>query len=312
MSAKNSISRRSFVALSAVAATAFAPEKARAQESVRLGGPVFESYNSPEEWTKAVKALGYSAAYCPVGADAGDALIAEYKQAAHEADITIAEVGAWSNPIDPDSKKRAAAIDKCKTQLELAEKIGARCCVNISGSLNPEKWDSHHPKNLRSATLNLIIKTTREIIDAVNPQVTYFTLETMPWAIPDSTESYMTLLERMKRDRFAAHYDPVNIINSPRRYYNNAKIISDAFSAFGNQIRSCHAKDIKMSDAFTVHLDEVRPGLGNLDYGVFLKELSRYPDAPLMLEHLPNAEEYKQAADYVRAKADEVGVALHG
>lgn len=312
MSANQSISRRSFVALSAAAATAFTAEKTYTQESVRLGGPVFEPYKSPEEWMKAVRALGYSAAYCPVGADAGDAVIEEYKQAAHESDIIIAEVGAWSNPIDPDPKKRAAAIDKCKMQLELAEKIEARCCVNISGSLNPEKWDSHHPNNMRAATLNLIIKTTREIIDAVNPKVTYFTLETMPWAIPDSTKSYMTLLERMKRDRFAAHYDPVNIINSPRRYYNNAKIISDAFSAFGMHIRSCHAKDIKMSDAFTVHLDEVRPGEGNLDYGVFLKELSKYPDAPLMLEHLPNAEEYKKAADYVRATAEKVGVALHG
>ena len=312
MTIRHSFSRRSFVALSAAAASTLAPKPTQAQSGVRLGGPVFEPYNSPDAWIKAVKALGYSAAYCPVGADAGDALIHEYKQAAHEADVAIAEVGAWSNMIDPDPKKRAAAVDKCKTQLELAEKIGARCCVNISGSLNPDHWDSHHPKNLTSPTMNLVIKTTREIIDAVNPQSTYFTLETMPWAFPDSTESYLRLLERMKRDRFAAHFDPVNIINSPRRYYGNASVISGAFKAYGAQIRSCHAKDIKMSDKLTVHLDEIRPGLGNLDYETYLKELSNFPDTPLMLEHLPNADEYKKAAEYVRSVADQAGVALHG
>ncbi len=304
-------SRRSFVALSTAAASVSAPS-ATAKSGVRLGGPVFEKYASPDEWIKAVKALGYSAAYCPVGAKTEDNVIQEYKQAASEHDITIAEAGAWSNMIDPDSVKRAAAVDKCKTQLELADKIGARCCVNISGSLNPDRWDSHHPKNMTRPTMNLIIKTVREIIDAVKPETTYFTLETMPWAFPDSTESYVNLLERIKRDRFAAHFDPVNIVNSPRRYYGNAKMIKDAFKAYGKQMRSCHAKDIKMSDNLTVHLDEIRPGLGNLDYATYLKELSNYPETPLMLEHLPNAEEYKKAAEYVRSVADKEGVALHG
>ncbi|HEX41333.1 MAG TPA: sugar phosphate isomerase/epimerase, partial [Phycisphaerales bacterium] len=71
----------------------------------------------------------------------------------------------------------------------------------------------------------------------------------------------------------------------------------------GPYIRSCHAKDILLQPELTTHLDEIRPGLGGLDYAVFLKELTRFSDAPLMLEHLPNAEEYRLAAEHIRSVA---------
>jgi len=46
----------------------------------------------------------------------------------------------------------------------------------------------------------------------------------------------------------------------------------------------------------------VRPGLGGLDYRVFLTELNRLdPDIPLMLEHLSTPEEYVLAADHIRS-----------
>jgi hypothetical protein len=65
---------------------------------MRLGGPIFEKFDSPETWIAAVKVLSYRAAYCPVGLDADDATIRAYERAAQEADVVIAEVGAWSNP----------------------------------------------------------------------------------------------------------------------------------------------------------------------------------------------------------------------
>jgi sugar phosphate isomerase/epimerase len=54
-------------------------------------------------------------------------------------------------------------------------------------------------------------------------------------------------------------------------------------------------------------LDEVRPGLGGLDYAEFLRELSKFPDTPLMLEHLKGAEEYRLAAEHIRSVARGVG-----
>jgi sugar phosphate isomerase/epimerase len=60
-----------------------------------------------------------------------------------------------------------------------------------------------------------------------------------------------------------------------------------------------------------VHLNETRPGLGALDYRVFLSELNKLDaDTPLMLEHLPDEQEYSLAAQHVREVAAAEGIAL--
>jgi sugar phosphate isomerase/epimerase len=258
----------------------------------------------------AIRKLGYRAAYCPVGANATEDEIKKYAHAALQADIVIAEVGAWSNPISPDEGEKSTALEKCKANLLLADKIGARCCVNIAGSRG-QKWDGPDPADLTEETFDMIVATVQEIIDDVKPARTKYTLEPMPWMYPDSLESYQALLDAVDRSAFAVHFDPVNIINCPARYFKNAELVTEFIGGIGAHIQSCHAKDILLADRLTVHLDEVRPGLGTLDYRTFLSQLSHCdPDMPVMLEHLPEEAEYTAAAEYIRSVAVEIGVSL--
>ncbi|UCE99417.1 MAG: sugar phosphate isomerase/epimerase [Planctomycetota bacterium] len=274
---------------------------------MRLGGPIFEKFDSPDAWVTILKGLGYRAAYCPLDAKEKDDVVNAYAKAARKADIIIAEVGAWSNPISPDEEARRVALAKCREHLALADRIGAKCCVNVSGSRNEQYWAGPHKDNLTEETFDLIVETTRAIIDDVKPTRTYFTLEAMPWSYPDTTDSYVRLLKAINRKRFAVHLDPVNFVSSPQLYFNNAKLIRECFEKLGPFIRSCHAKDIILrEEIYTTHLDEVRPGLGSLDYAAFLKELSKFPDTPLMMEHLPNAEQYRLAAEHIRSVAKEI------
>jgi sugar phosphate isomerase/epimerase len=317
---KNSspISRRQFLKTSAIGAAALvstSAAKSNAAQSanppLRMGSPIFEKFDGPDKWVQILKSLGYRAAYCPVGTDADDNLVKAYADAAKKADIVISEVGAWCNPIDPDEKIRKEAMEKCRRHLVLADRIGANCCVNVSGSRNPKHWAGPHQDNLTPQTFDLIVETTRTIIDDVKPTRTFFTLEAMPWSYPDSPDSYVRLLKAIDRPRFGVHLDPVNFVVSPQVYFNNGAMIRDCFAKLGPSIKSCHAKDIIINEEiYTPHLDELRPGLGKLDYATYLKELSRFPDTPLMLEHLPNAEEYKRAADYIRSVAAQNGLSF--
>lgn len=277
---------------------------------MRLGAPIFQPYADPAAWVAAVQAKGYGAAYCPLKPDAELALIAAYRQAAQAANIVIAEVGAWSNPLSPNPVERATALDKCKASLLLAERIGARCCVNIAGSRGA-KWDGPHPDDLTEETFALIVATVREIIDAVEPRQTVYALETMPWMYPDSVESYLRLIKAIDRPGFGVHFDPVNLINSPQRYFQNADLIRDCVATLGPAIRSVHLKDIQLADRLTVHLDEVRPGQGGLAINTLLRQIRQLaPDLPVMLEHLPSETEYDLAAAHVRAVAEREGIAL--
>jgi sugar phosphate isomerase/epimerase len=277
---------------------------------MRLGAPIFTQYQDPEAWAVAVHAKGYRAAYCPIKPGADTATVQAYRAAAAAHDIIIAEVGAWSNPLSPDPAVRTAALEKCKAALDLADQIGARCCVNIAGSRG-DKWDGPHPDDLTDTTFDLIVATVREIIDAVQPRQTYYTLETMPWMYPDSVESYVRLIDAIDRPHCAAHFDPVNLVNSPQRYFRSGDLIRDFVQKLGPQIRSCHVKDIALDKRLTVHLDEVRPGLGALDYAALLQAVKALDaDLPLMLEHLPNENEYDLAAAHLRAVAQQEGIAL--
>ena len=277
---------------------------------MRLGGPVFEQCSDPADWIAALRRHDYGAAYCPVESNAGDDLVRAYAQAAAAADIVIAEVGAWSNPLSPDEATRSAALKHCQEQLALADRIAARCCVNISGSRG-HLWDGPHPDNLTDATFDLIVETVRSIIDTVKPTRSFYTLETMPYMYPDSAESYLSLIQAVGRERFAVHFDPVNLICSPQRFYGNGALIRDFCQKLGPHIKSCHAKDVTLAERPLAHLDEIRPGLGSLDYRTLLSELARLdPDTPLMLEHLTSGEEYGLASAYVRSVAHETAVAL--
>ncbi|HKJ85467.1 MAG TPA: sugar phosphate isomerase/epimerase, partial [Spirochaetia bacterium] len=88
---------------------------------MRLGGHIVRTAGGPETWIAAIVAKGYRAAYCPLGTDASQAERGEYRAAAAEADVVIAEVGAWSNPLSGDREMAEAAYRKIVDSLRLAD-----------------------------------------------------------------------------------------------------------------------------------------------------------------------------------------------
>lgn len=271
---------------------------------MRFGGLIFKKWRSPEEWAQAAIDYGYSAVYFPVNHTADIKTIDGYKNAADAADLVICEIGVWNNTLDRNPDKRRANIDYAVHQLELADYVGANCCVNVAGSFG-EQWDGHHPENLTKRGFEEIVKTTQTIIDRVNPKSTYYSLEPMPWMYPDTADSCVELIKAIDRERYAAHLDPVNVISSPQLYYRNGEVIKEWFDKLGSSIVSCHAKDIRLSGSLTVHLDECRPGTGALDYKTYLECLSKLDDRVcLMLEHMTEEIDYIEATKYIKGLAE--------
>jgi sugar phosphate isomerase/epimerase len=312
---ENDLTRRHFIKTGAIisAGITIAPSDLNAGNyssagyPVRLGGPVPGKFTDPVEWVKAVKLLRYSAAYCPAQPGTSAELIQSFRSEAKKSNILIAEVGAWSNCLDPNESARNEAVKKNIAALQLADEIGAACCVNISGARG-EIWDGPYPGNYTKETFDLIVETVRYIIDHVKPVSAFYTLEPMPFMLPDSPDSMLELLRAVDRKQFGVHLDPVNMISSPQKYFNNIAFLKECFTKLAPYIKSIHAKDITILPKFTVHLEECRPGLGSLDYSVFLQEASKLKDIPFMLEHLKNQEDYKMAADYVREVGAKVGI----
>lgn len=276
---------------------------------IRLGGPVFLKSDDPRELAREHRRLGYAAAYCPSSKPDDKVRTREIEKAFAAENVTIAEVGAWVNMLDPDPKKRQENFRYVADRLTLAEAVGAKCCVDIAGSMNPKVWYGPHPRNFSQEFFDATVENCRRLIDEVKPKRTKFTLEMMGWSLPDGPDSYVRLIKAIDRKAFAVHLDVCNGINSPERFYQSGKFIEECFRKLGPWIVSCHAKDLAWVVEMNVHFLEVVPGRGEVDYGTYLRELARLPaDVPLMLEHLRTAEEYDEGQRYIRKIGAEVGV----
>ena len=299
---------RFFLALAA-AATGASTLRA-AGTPIRLGGPIFLKSSDPAALAREHRRLGYSAAYCPQIATVKDPDLIRAIQKAYAAEnVVIAEVGAWKNMLDPDSEKRRQNLEYVTERCALAEAVGARCCVDIAGSYNPDSWYGPNPKNLSKEFFDATVANCRHVIDTVKPTRTRFTIEMMGWNIPDGPDSYVELIRAVDRKAFGVHLDVCNGVNSPRRFYENTAYIDECFRKMGPWIVSCHAKDLQWVVELNVHFLEVIPGRGQIDYKAYLLNLSKLKqDAPLMLEHLKTAAEYDEGREYIRKVGDAAGV----
>jgi len=267
---------------------------------MRLGTSSPLKHDSAEEWAKNQIALGCRAVVFPLSSDDPEEKIKEYVDAAKANDLLIAEVGIWRNAMSLDPKDRKVQRDYCVKQLQLADRIGARCAVNVAGAIGP-RWDGHYKENFTIETRAQIVKMVQEIIDRAEVTNTYFTLEPMPWMIPTGPEDYVRLIEDVNRDRFAVHMDIINMTNSFDRYYKPEVFVDRCAELLGSRIRSCHIKDIHLKEEYTFQLEECAPGKGEYPLRYYVQKMSSLdPDMPIILEHLNTDEEYIQYMNYLK------------
>ena len=280
---------------------------------MRLGGTVSGNFSGPEEWERLLVKSRFRAVTAPFNCDTPESETDAYRAACERHDVLIAEVGVWNNVFDPDPARAAAAVEYAVKQLKLADRTGVRCCVNIAGTAGTAGWDAADRSNFTDETYERIIRSVREIIDRAEPKYAFYTLEPMPWMIPDSPDVYLQLIRDVDRLQFGAHMDFVKMINCPRRYLAPEKFISECFTKLGPMIRSTHLKDSRMDpNRLTAMLEECSPGEGSLDFAKVLKILDEQlpAEAPVLLEHMTTFEEYERAYNYVAAVAAENGIGI--
>jgi sugar phosphate isomerase/epimerase len=292
---------------------------------IRFGGPVLapgraagrsESHGAEvsdlDALVKAHLARGYRAAYAPQVSLDDYTRVCEVRDAFAAADIVLAEVQCWNNLLDPDPEARRRNREHVVQALALADELGAVCALDTVGSFAPESLNHHHPANFSSAAFDAGVETARYIIDAVKPKRAFFAYEVLAMHVLDGPDTIEAMVKAVDRSRFAVHLDLVNLVSSPRRYWHNGELAYECARRFGDRIVAAHAKDVVLEDnCDTVHLDETRPGLGNLDYRSYVGSLAALPHTvTLLMEHLPSEEEYAAAAVYIREQARSVGVEI--
>ena len=270
---------------------------------MRLGVSSSLCTASPAEWAGQHKALGLKTVVFPLDSGASDSDIEAYVKAAKENDLTIAEVGIWRNAISADAAEARKNLEYSIKQLILADKIGARCAVNVAGAYSGARWDGPAKDNFSKEAWAKTVKMVQTVIDEADVKNTFFSLEPMPWMVPTGPVEYLNLIEDVARDRFAVHMDIINMINCPDRYFYCTEFLTECFELLGPHIRSCHLKDIRLEPEFTFRLTECACGEGSFDLETYARLATEAcPDMPMIIEHLHGDDEYVKSVEYVKGR----------
>ena len=274
---------------------------------MRLGGPIFDTNSDPEALVAYHQEHGFSAAFMRHDHDKvrRDEICAAYA----EANILPAELGAYRhNVLDTNPDKREAFIDEICRRLEYADEAGILCCVIHGGSYETGSWGSPNPDNFGEQAFDETVEAIRNILERVKPRRTKLVIETEKYVFPNEPDLYIRLIKAIDHPQFGVHLDPINMIFSPKRLYENGQYLKQCFEILGPHIVSCHSKDLTTTDTYPHHIIETYTGNGWLDHDVYLTELAKlHDDVPLMIEHL-TAEQLPMARDHLFAKTKKLGL----
>jgi sugar phosphate isomerase/epimerase len=119
------------------------------------------------------------------------------------------------------------------------------------------------------------------------------------------------IIEDIEDDRLGILYDPANLVTLDG-YYSSGAMIEESFHRLGHRFVATHCKDVCwLMGGMQTGVEEVVPGRGVLDYKTFLKHVAAAEqELPLIIEHLKDPQDVLEAAAFIRAEAQELGLAI--
>jgi len=225
--------------------------------------------------------------------------------------LRVPELGCYINLIPPDEEQRAAAVARIRAALRQAKALCCPAVATVAGTRDPggNPFWAAHPENFTKEAWVALRRSVGEILVTAEELGVDFCLEPLIHTPLNTVGSLRQILDEMRSPRLKILFDPVNLITLDE-YFKNADFLNLAFDVLGDSIAAAHAKDTLLQrDKLTLHIDEVRPGLGELDFETFLKCMDVLPeDTPLAMEHLQRDEDFALGRDYIQGIAARIGV----
>jgi sugar phosphate isomerase/epimerase len=288
---------------------------------VLLGGYIpFPPKGGIGEHIRKLRAEGFGAAIIsatPEFLNISESQASEVRAATKEHNLVIFEVGGYRNILHTVESSRQANLKHLARCLEAADRIGTKMVGTITGSRNPEGnqfSDNYavHPDNWTLETWKMTISGIQQILKDTSGCKSVLGMEAQVTTNLDGPQAHRNLMEDVGSDRVKVNFDPTNMVHL-WNHFHTTKLINECFDMLGEDIFGAHAKDSYVfPHSQTVHIQEVCPGRGSLDYETYLLRLShmKWPRA-LLVEHIPS-DQFAEAHVYIRKVAAKVGVKIDG
>lgn len=220
-----------------------------------------------------------------------------------DANLPIVAISAYTNLIHHDPEKKKANLDYMKMIMERALDLGCPYVASETGTKNLESdwvWDEANETELAyeetAEAIAEIVKFGKEV------GATYI-VENYVNNVIGSIEQLQRLFSDINMPNLKLICDPTNYFTEELMHDIDGQL-QRIFHALSDKMVIAHAKDIKFAEDFGVKQADIdadeshvfrgsgavelpAPGLGCLNYDLYLKLLAKYhPNIPLIIEHL--------------------------
>lgn len=215
--------------------------------------------------------------------------------------------GYWQCLVHPDEGKRHEAVTVLQAALKIAGWLGARSIDTGPGSLNPRGPWFPHPDNWTATARRQLIRSLRECVSAAEDAGVYLGLEAHQLVTLATPEIVRDVLDAVDSEWIRSDLDPANWITLETAF-DTGPAIDRMFDVLGTHVISGHAKDSRIEDRLTIHIDACSPGTGTLDFKTYLRRMEALdPSYPLIVEGA-SFEQWPKAAAYLHEIAAELQI----
>ncbi|MGH2350291.1 MAG: sugar phosphate isomerase/epimerase family protein [Chloroflexota bacterium] len=259
-----------------------------------------------------VKELGYSGVFCRFRENdpftTTRAQCERAKAVLADAGVELYQVtGYWQCLVHPDESRRSEAVKTLQAALKIAGWLGARGIDTGPGSLNPRGPWFPHPDNWTAVARRQLIRSLRECAPAAEDAGVYLSLEAHQLVTLQTPEITRDVLDAVDSPWVRSDLDAANWITL-QTAFDTGPAIDHMFDVLGGHIVSGHAKDSRIQDRLTIHIDACSPGTGNLDFKTYLRRMEALdPTYPLIVEGA-SYEQWPAAAEFLHRTAQELGI----
>lgn len=209
----------------------------------------------------------------------------------------IALIGAYFNPVHPNSAKIDNGIAVFEDYLALANDLGCAYVGSETGSYNGEPW-IYHPQNHSDEALDRVVETFTRLADCAKSHGVNIAMEGAFGHVCHTPARLKAAVERIGRDNIKYIFDLYNyldISNVARAY----EILDTGISLLGDKILLFHVKDFVIENE---KLKQCGVGRGILDFDRILSAIYRHNQNAILVLEGTVGEDLPFAVSYLKDK----------
>ncbi len=211
--------------------------------------------------------------------------------------VTVAIIGCYINPINPDREERKKEIERFGKSLSLTSAFGCPYVGTETGTASPAGGYSIETSSLKN--LDIFRDSLSQMIDLAEKYDSYVAIEAVARNHTiSSLERMERILEEFPSKRLKTIFDPVNLIpytgipekdNVPLRIPSEEaehRFVSDVLDLYKDRLAAIHCKDYILDEETGTKVGDMPALTGIFRWKAFAEELrKRNIDVPWLLEN---------------------------